>query len=69
LHEVAIECNPTHKAFIVSAIKATATLQCVAAKSTKVENEQPPKQPLSVPADFLFGFCWICLIVCAVCGR
>ena len=32
-------------------------LQSVAAKCTKVGNEQPSKQPLVVPADFPFGLC------------
>jgi hypothetical protein len=62
LHEIAIDRRAKHKPFIFSAIEVIASGQCVAVECTKVGNEQPPKQPPAISADFYLNFAWTCLI-------
>jgi hypothetical protein len=48
LQRVAANRKMPHKAFIINRLWRTYLLQSVAAKCTKVGNEQPSKQPLEV---------------------
>jgi hypothetical protein len=48
LQRVAIIRKLSHKLFIINKLRRDHLLQLVAAKCTKVENEQPSKQPLKI---------------------
>lgn len=50
LRRVVIGRKLSHKAFIINRVLLNYFLQSVAAKCTKVGNEQPSKQPLNWPA-------------------
>jgi hypothetical protein len=46
LQQVAITRKPSHKQFGMNGLPPRPSLQSIAAKCTKVGNEQPSKQPL-----------------------
>jgi hypothetical protein len=55
-HQVAIGRIKPHNYSVFNDVKAELCLQCVAPKSIKVGNEQPPKQPpdfISFLPDFI----------------
>jgi hypothetical protein len=59
LQRVAINRKLSHKVFIINKLWRAHLLQLVAAKCTKVENEQPSKQPLKVAQKVRQGTLWL----------